>query len=152
MNVVKNNAWVTVNNDFCVMSEAICQRFSWVAKSRVKIIGKSHHEWPKNHYSWWRMYYFISYTLFYVLNTWFCLKQLSIAHFAIVAKDGHFWFKHCDFTIVDLWRHANARYKHCDIIFVNCSRTCKLVQRPSSLVNNNCEYWFLTTWYSWPSM
>ena len=63
---IKNNAWVTVNNDFWVTSEAICQWFSRVTKSRVKIIGKSHHEWPKNRYSWQRMYYFISYTLFYV--------------------------------------------------------------------------------------
>ena len=33
---IQNNAWVTVNNDF---------------SSRVKIIGKSQHEWPKNRYS-----------------------------------------------------------------------------------------------------
>ena len=44
---IKDNAWVTVNNDFWVTSEAICQGFSRVTKSRVKIIGKSHHEWPK---------------------------------------------------------------------------------------------------------
>ena len=37
------------------------------------------------------MFYFISYTLFYVLNTQFRLKPLSIADFAIVAKDGIFW-------------------------------------------------------------
>ena len=42
---IKNNAWVTVNNDFWVTSEAICQ------SSRVKIIGKSPHEWPQNRYS-----------------------------------------------------------------------------------------------------
>ena len=35
---IKNNAWVTANNDFWVTSEA-------------KIIGKSHHEWPQNRYS-----------------------------------------------------------------------------------------------------
>ena len=34
------------------------------------------------------MYYFISYTLFHVLNTPFCSKQPSIAHYAIIAKDG----------------------------------------------------------------
>ena len=39
---IKNNAWVTVNNDFGVTSEAICQ---------LKIIGKSRHEWPLNRYS-----------------------------------------------------------------------------------------------------
>ena len=36
------------------------------------------------------MYYFISYTLFYILNTPFRYKQSSIAHFAIVARDGLF--------------------------------------------------------------
>ena len=36
------------------------------------------------------MYYFISYTL-YILNTSFRYKQLSVAHFAIVASDGLFW-------------------------------------------------------------
>ena len=40
---IKNNVWVTVNNDFWVMSEEICQRFSWATKSRVKIIGKKNH-------------------------------------------------------------------------------------------------------------
>ena len=44
---IKNNAWVTVDNDFLVTSGVICQRFSRVTKSRVKIIGKSPHEWPK---------------------------------------------------------------------------------------------------------
>ena len=48
---IKNNAWVTVNNDFLVTSEVICQWFSRVTKSRVKIIGKSPHEWPKHRYS-----------------------------------------------------------------------------------------------------
>ena len=37
------------------------------------------------------MHYFISYTLFYVLNTPFRYKQSSIAHSAIDAKDGLFW-------------------------------------------------------------
>ena len=48
---IKNNAWVTVNNDFLVTSEGICQWFSRMTKSRVKITGKSPHEWPKNRYS-----------------------------------------------------------------------------------------------------
>ena len=39
------------------------------------------------------MYYFISYTQFYVLKTHFFLqKQSSIAHIAIVVKGGLFWF------------------------------------------------------------
>ena len=38
------------------------------------------------------MYHFISYTLFYVPACTIPLKQLSIADFAIVAKDGLIWF------------------------------------------------------------
>ena len=36
------------------------------------------------------MYYFISYTIFYILNTPFRHNQSSIANFAIVARDGLF--------------------------------------------------------------
>ena len=43
---IMNNAWVTVNNNLLVTSEAICQRFSWVMMSRMKVIGKSPHKWP----------------------------------------------------------------------------------------------------------
>ena len=58
---IKNNAWVTVNNNFWVTSEAIWQKFSSVTKSRVKIIGKSLHEWLKKRCSRQRMYYSIPY-------------------------------------------------------------------------------------------
>ena len=44
------------------------------------------------------MYYFISYTLFDVLNTQFRKKKLSIADFAIVARDGLFW--QCYWTLL----------------------------------------------------
>ena len=37
------------------------------------------------------MYYFIFYTLFYVPQRTVPLKQLSMADFAIVAKDSLFW-------------------------------------------------------------
>ena len=37
------------------------------------------------------MYHFISYTLFYILNTTFRNQNSPIAHFAIDAKDGLFW-------------------------------------------------------------
>ena len=107
---IKNNAWVTVNNDFWVTSEAICQWFSRVSKSRVKIIGKSHHEWPKNRYSRLRMYYFISYTLFYVLELTILLKTIIDRSFRNCHQGRPFLTSHCDVTTVDLWRHANARY------------------------------------------
>ena len=88
---VKNNAWVTINNDIGVTSEAICQSFSRVTKSRLKIIGKSHHEWPQNHYST------VTNVLFYFLHAIWCpehtisLKQLSTTDFCIVAKNSLFW-------------------------------------------------------------
>ena len=47
-------------------------------------------------------YYFISYTLF---EHTIPLKQLSIADFAIVAKDSLFWFS---IVTSPLWRHANV--------------------------------------------
>ena len=37
------------------------------------------------------MCYIISYTLFYVQSTQFCWEQSLLTHFAIVAKDSHFW-------------------------------------------------------------
>ena len=38
------------------------------------------------------MYHFISYTLSYVPERTIPLKKITIADFAIVAKDGLFWF------------------------------------------------------------
>ena len=40
-----------MNNDFWVTREAICQWFSLVTSSLVKIIGKSPHEWPKRRFA-----------------------------------------------------------------------------------------------------
>ena len=61
------------------------------------------------------MYYFISYMLFYVMNTKIRLELSSSAHFAIVAKGGLFLTEHCDVITIDLWRLANAKYWYCDV-------------------------------------
>ena len=45
-----------MNNDFWVTSEAICQWFSLVTSSLVKIMAKSPHSWPKYRYSRLLMY------------------------------------------------------------------------------------------------
>ena len=75
---------------------------------------------------------FISYILFYVLNTQACQKHGSFRHF----RQGRSFLTYpCDVTTVDLWYHANARYWHCDVIFVDCSWTYNLAQSWSSLVN-----------------
>ena len=61
-----------------------------VTKSRVKIIGKSHHEWPKIAIHGNK--YFILFLTRYCMSwTQFRSKQSSIVHFAIVTKDGLFW-------------------------------------------------------------
>ena len=64
---IKNNAWVTVNNDFL---------------SRVRRFDNDFHEWRSHEWKSLpnrltsdkkivihRIFYFISYTLFYVMNT-----------------------------------------------------------------------------------
>ena len=79
------------------------------------------------------MYYFISYTLFHILNTPFRYKQSSIVHFAIVAKDGLFWLNIvtssqliCDVTLTQgtgMWRLIRLLFLHAQIaakaIFTN---------------------------------
>ena len=42
-----NNTFVAMNNDFWVTHDVICQWFSLVTSSLVKVIGKSPHSWPK---------------------------------------------------------------------------------------------------------
>ena len=93
MRYIKINAWVTVNNDFWVTSEAICQWFSRVTKSLVKIIDKSHHEWPKIVIHGNECFILFLTRYFMSANTQFCLKPSSIAHFANVTKDGLFWLR-----------------------------------------------------------
>ena len=71
------------------------------------------------------MYYFISYTLFYVLNTPFRYKQTSFAHFAVVAKDGPFWLNIVTSSQLSvtsrerkalaLWRHIRRLFLHAQI-------------------------------------
>ena len=89
---IKNNAWVTVNNDFWVMSEAICQWFSRVTKSQVKIIAESLHEWQKSLFA-------VTKVLSYYLHVILCHEHTdplsselsSSANFAIVSKGSLFW-------------------------------------------------------------
>ena len=82
-----------MNNDFCITGEAICQWFSRVTKSRVKIIGKSHHEWPKMviHGDKCIILFLIRYFISWTHNS--AKNKPSIGHSAIVAKDGIFWLR-----------------------------------------------------------
>ena len=88
---IKNNAWVTVNYDFFVTSDAIRQWFSRVTKSRVKIIAESPHEWQKIviHGNECIILFLTRYFMSWTHKS---AKELSSsAHFPIVAKGGLFW-------------------------------------------------------------
>ena len=80
--VIKNNAWVTLNNDFWVTSEAICQSF-WKSLAN-RFTSDQESLFPVTNV----LIYFL-YAL-YVLGHTPPLKQLSITDFAIVAKQGLF--------------------------------------------------------------
>ena len=61
------------------------------------------------------MYYFISYTLFYVSNTPFRNKQTSFAHFPIVAEEGLFWLNivtSSSWSVTSREREALALWRH----------------------------------------
>ena len=91
------------------------------------------------------MYYFISYTLFYVLNTQYRLKQASIAYLAIVANDGLFWLS----IVTSVQLICDVMRKRDTVILTSYSSiVLARAQRLSSLVNNNREYRFLTNRYS----
>ena len=139
--VIKNNAWVTVNNDFFVTSEAIRQWFS----SRVKIIAESPHEWQKIviHGNECIILFLTCYFM-----SWTHKSAIIERSFRHCCQGRPFLTEHCDVTTIDLWRHANAKYWYCDVIFVYCHCTRKLAQRRSSLVNNSREYRYLATRYS----
>ena len=123
---IKNNAWVTVNNDFWVTSEAICQWFSRVTKSRVKIIGKSHHEWPK------KSLFTVTNVLFYFLHAILCPGTHNSAknhHRSLISQlsprtafsDFALWRHHGwsvtsrERKILALWRHIRRLSLHAQI-------------------------------------
>ena len=93
------------------------------------------------------MSYFTSYTLCYVPERTYPLKQFSIADCAIVAKTVFFMTKHCDGTTIT--RKQGTWYSHCDVIFVR-----KLAQRRSLLyayeIRASYLFFSFTGWaYMW---
>ena len=140
---IKNNARVTVNADFGVTSEAICQLFF----STDKVTSENH----------WQIASRVTpKSLFRVTNAFFLFLTrylMSWTHNSATTsplslRRQSFIIQYCDVTTVDLWRHANVGHWHWDVIFIDCSCTRKLEQRGSSLVNNSREYRYLTTRYS----
>ena len=146
-NDIKNNAWVTVNNDFW-------PRVGWFANDSHEWRS---HEWKslaKHLTSDQKSLFTVTNVLFYFFHAILYLEHTVPLQTIIDRPFRHcrqgrsFLTWHCDVITVDLWRHANARHWHGDVIFIDCSSTRKLGQRRSSLVNNNREYRFLSTRYS----
>ena len=98
--------------------------------------------------------FMVTNALFYFLHAILCSEQTIplktvIDHSFCLCRQGRsFLTQHCDITTVHLWCHRNAKYWYYDVIYIDCSCKHKLVQRRSSLMNNNHEYWFLNTQYT----
>ena len=123
-NDIKNNAWVTVNNDFW-------SRVRWFANDfheglPVKIIGKSPHEWPK------KSLFTVTNVLFYFLHAILCLEHTDFAtnnHRSpisplsprMVFSDLTLW-RHHNWVVTSrecesmaLWRHIHWLFSHAQI-------------------------------------
>ena len=98
---IKNNAWVTVNNEFWVTSGAICQWKSFANRitSDPKIVI---------HGSKCIIIFLTRY--FMSLEHSILLKTIIDRSFRNCRQGRSFLTSHCDVTRVDLWRHANAGY------------------------------------------
>ena len=142
---IKNNAWVTVNNDFLwgnsamiFTSDEVTSENHWRIASRVTK----------------KSLFTVTNVLFYFLHAISChehtdpLRTIIERSFRHCCQARPFLMQHCDVTTINLWHHANAKYWYCDVIFVYCHCTCKFAQRRSSLVNNSREYRYLATRYS----
>ena len=133
---IKNNAWVTVNNDFL---------------SRVRRFGNENHCRLASRVT--KIVIHGNEFIYYFLHTVLCHSHTNSLRTIIERSFRHcchgwpFLIEHCDVTTIDLWRHANAKYWYCDVIFLYCHCTRKLTQRRSSLVNNSREYRYLATRY-----
>ena len=129
--------WITI----FVTGEAIRQWFSRVTKSPAQIIAESLQGWRKivikdnESIMLFLIRYFVSWKHYSAKNN----DRSLISPLSLRTV----------FSELELWRHHSLI---CDVIFVDCSFMRKLGQRRSSLVNNNREYRYLTTWYSWLSV
>ena len=115
---IKNNSCVTVNNDFWVTSEAICQNFSRVTWSLVKIIGKL---LTQKLLSTVTNILFITYTLFW--STPHTVKSnyrslVSPLSLKTVFSDLALW-RHHSWSVTPregggtaLWRHIRRSFLH----------------------------------------
>ena len=122
---IKNNAWVTVNNDFFVTSEAIRQWFSRVTKSEWKSLSNRLMSDKK-------LLFTVTNVLFYFLHDILCHEHtnpLKNYHRALISpllpraafSDRALWRHHnwsvtsCEREILVLWRHICLLSLHAQI-------------------------------------
>ena len=102
---------------------------------------------PKNHYSWYRMHYFISYMLFHVLST----IPLKRHHWLLILSLS----PSTAFSDLALWCHHSwtVTSPECEVLafFHHIHRLFLCAQIGAKFIFTN-EYWFPTTRYSWFSM
>ena len=109
MQEIKNNVWITVNNDFL---------------SRVGRFGNDFHEWRSHEWKSLpnrltcdkKSLFTVTNVLFYFLHVILChehtnpLRTIIERSFRHCCQGRPFLTEHCDVTTIDLWRHANAKY------------------------------------------
>ena len=110
---MKINALVTVNNDFWIMSEAICQ---W-----LKIIVRSLHEWPKivirgnECIILFLTRYFMSRTQIRQNNYWSLNEPLSpkkVFSNLVLWRPLSWSVTSCERGVLTLWRHIRRLFLH----------------------------------------
>ena len=120
---IKNNAWVTMNNDFWVMSKAICQRFQRLPKSLANRITSDQ-----------KSLLTLTNVLFYFLHVMLCPEHtvqlktkkkyrslilplsLRMVFSNIILWRHHSWFvMSCEHRVMALWRHIHWLFLHAQI-------------------------------------
>ena len=106
---------------------------------------ESPHKWQK------KSLFMITHTLSYFLYAILCPEHANVLKTIINHSFHHchqrrsFLTNHCEVTTVTSRKHEVLVLWH----HIDCFCTCKLMQKWSSLVNKNSEYWFPTNQCSW---
>ena len=122
---IKNDAWITVNNNFLVISEAICQWFSRVTKSRVN-------HWQIASRVTQKSLFTVTNVLVYFLHAILCPGTHNSAnnhHRSLISQlfprmafsDFSLWCRHSWFVtspereLLALWHHIHRLFLHAQI-------------------------------------
>ena len=115
----------------------ICQWFSWVTKSRVKIIGKSPHEWPKIviHGNECITLFLIRYFIFWTHRSATNNHRSLISPLSLrtVSSDLTLW-RHHSWSVTSREREALALWRHIRRLFLHAQIATKTI---FTLVNNS---------------